>query len=114
MPSTGRRTCAEKGGLYILCVAREVGHQEGGPDQITPEVAEFDPPELPTGLAGPVDILHAIAPPDLRWEQVGRGLDLPVEPGPELGRVIDDPLILLPGAGDADCPLSPNGLGRAL
>src|SRR5512142_2467793 len=97
MPSTGRRTCAEKGGLYILCGAREVGHQEGGPDQIAPEVAQFDPPELPAGLAGGVDVFHAIAPPDLRWEQIGRRLDLSVEAGPELRRVIHDPLRGYPG-----------------
>src|SRR5512142_2247597 len=113
MPSTGRRTCAEKGGLYILGVAREVGHQEGGPDQIAPEVAQFDPPELPAGLAGGGEVFHAIAPADLPPEQLRRRLDLPVEPGPALRRVIRAAPILRLRAGDLDCLLAPNGLGRA-
>src|SRR5512143_2247983 len=113
MPSTGRRTCAEKGGLYILGVAREVGHQEGGPDQIAPEVAEFDPAELPAGLAGGVDVFHAIAPADLRREQLGGGLDLVIQEPAELLGVIDDLLILLLRAGDADGLLPPQELGRA-
>src|SRR5512147_1413033 len=55
----------------------------------------YDPAKLPAGLAGGVEVLHAIAPADLRREQIRRRLDLPVEAGAELRRVTHDPLILL-------------------
>jgi hypothetical protein len=77
-------------------VAREVRHQEGGPDQVAPEVAQFDPPELAAGLAGGVDVLHAIAPTDLRREQIRRGLDLLLQEPAECLGIVHDALILLP------------------
>jgi hypothetical protein len=95
-------------------VTREVRHQEGGPDQIAPEVAQLDSPELAAGLAGAVEVLHAIAPMDLRREQIGRGLDLLIEEAAELLGVVHDPLILLLGAGDADRPVASYGPGRTL
>jgi hypothetical protein len=81
--------------LHVLGAAREVRHQEGGSDQIAVEVTELDPPEFAAGLAGPVDILHAIAPADLRREQFGRGLDRLIQGPAEGFGVVYDPLILL-------------------
>lgn len=95
MPRTGRRTSGEKGGLDVLGAAGEIGHQERGMDRIALVVAKVDAAEPVAGLAGGVDVLHAIALVDLRREQLGHGPDLPVEELPEEGRVIDDPLVLL-------------------
>jgi hypothetical protein len=76
-------------------VGREVGHYEGGSDQRGLEVTEFDPPEFDAGLAGGVDVLHAIAAADLRREELGRGRDLLIEEPAEGLGVVDDLLILL-------------------
>jgi hypothetical protein len=42
-----------------------------------------------------VDVLHAVAPADLRREEFGRGLDPPVQEPAELLGVAHDLLILL-------------------
>src|SRR4051794_1944623 len=81
-------------------------------DEIALAVAEVDPAELAAGLAGGVDVLHAVAVVDLRREQLGRRLDLPAEELSEEYRIIHDPLILLLRAGDADGLVAPSGLGR--
>jgi hypothetical protein len=107
----GRRTCGEKGGLDVLGVAGQVGHQERGPDQVALEVAEFDPAEFAAGLAGAVEVLHAVAPPDLRREQFRRGLDVPVQEVTEPPGVAHDLLVLLGRARDADGLLSPDRRG---
>src|SRR5512135_2150783 len=109
----GQRTCGEKGGLHVLGAAGQVRHQKAGADEIALEVAEFDPAELPAGLSGGVDVLHAVAPADLRREQLGYGLDLMIQEPAELLGVVDDLLILLLRAGDADGLLPPQELGRA-
>jgi len=76
-------------------------------------VSEFDPPELAAGLAGRVDVFHAVTPHDLRREEFGRGLDLSIQELAELRRVAHDPLIFPLRAGDADRLVTPQGLGRA-
>jgi hypothetical protein len=81
--------------LHVVGAAREVGHEEGGPDQVALAVAQLDASELGAGLAGGVGVLHAITPADLGWEQLGRRLDLLIEEPAEALGVARGLLILL-------------------
>jgi hypothetical protein len=53
----------------------------------------LDPPELPAGLAGGVDVLHAVTPLDLRREEFGRGIDLLIQELAERLGVVHDLLV---------------------
>src|SRR6185503_13804634 len=114
VPRRGRRTWGEKGGLDVLGVAGQVGHQERGPDQVALEVAELDPAEFAAGLSGAVDVLHAVAPPDLRREQFGSGFDVPAQEDAEPLGVAHDLLVLLGRTRDADGLLPPDRRGRRI
>jgi hypothetical protein len=95
-------------------VAGQIRHQEGGSDQNALEVAKFDPPEFAAGLAGGVEILPAVTPPDLRREQVGGGLEVSVQEVAEEHGVVHDLLILLRRAGEADRFSSSGSHGRTI
>jgi hypothetical protein len=77
-------------------------------------VSQFDPAELVAGLAGGIDVLHAITPADLGGKEFGCGLDLLIEELAELLRVVHDPLVFPLRARDADRLVTPRGLRRAL
>ena len=85
---SGTSNLRRKGGLHLLGAFGQIGHQEGWSDQVALAIAEVDPPESPAGFAGSVGVLHAVAPPDLGREQLGRSLDVPVQELPELVRVL--------------------------